>query len=310
MVNGMEIKNSGIKKQVNILISTYNGERYIEDQIDSIKKQTYPFINIYVRDDGSTDRTVAILQEYEKKGEIILFRGSNIGYGRSFLQLLKCTEEGDYWAFCDQDDVWLPQKVEWSLEWLNAQESNIPLLVGNSYQLVSKDLRKILGVHTPPKYKFDFRRALTDCLYQGFVITFNGALRKLMLEGRVERIDSHDWWANILVEKFGKAYFDPRIAAMHRRLDESMSVMTFKNKLQWLKKTFKTGNSDIKSCAKEYSFTFGRRLNDRDSRIAKWFTHDTYDCLDAIKKAFYPGRWRPIWSSEITIRLLMLLGKI
>lgn len=300
-----------MEKWVNVLISTYNGERYIADQIESVRKQTYPYIRIYVRDDGSSDRTLNILKEYEERGEIILLNGrDNIGYARSFLTLLKEVESGDYWAFCDQDDVWLPQKVEWSLEWLNKQDAGIPLLVGNAYQLIDAEMKQVLGEHIPPKYKFNFRRALTDCLYQGFVITFNGELRNLMLQGKIERLDSHDWWANILVEKFGKSYFDPRIAAKHRRLNTSMSVMTITNRLRWLRKTFSTGNSDIKSCAKEYDRVFGRKLNDNESKIVRWFTHDKYCFTDAIKKAFYPKRWRPIISSEIAIRVLMIFGKI
>lgn len=299
-----------MEKWVNVLISTYNGERFIEEQIESIKAQTYPYIRIYVRDDGSTDKTVDILKKYEERKEIIFLQGENVGYGRSFLMLLKEAEAGDYWAFCDQDDVWIPEKVKWSVEWLNSQDQDIPLLIGNAYQLVDEDMERVLGEHVPPRYKFNFRRALTDCLYQGFVVTFNSPLRNLMLKGRIEKISSHDWWANILVEKFGVSYFDCRIAAKHRRLAQSISVMTFQNKFKWLKRTFTTGNSDIRSCAKEYDYIFGQAINDKESKIARWFSHDRYCFRDSIKKAFYPGRWRPIISSEIVIRFLMLLGKI
>ena len=97
-----------MEELVNVLISTYNGEKYIKDQIDSILGQTYPNIRIYVRDDGSSDNTCNILKEYEKAGKIVLFRGDNVKWGKSFLTLLKKAETGSYWAFSDQDDVWLP----------------------------------------------------------------------------------------------------------------------------------------------------------------------------------------------------------
>lgn len=297
---------------VNVLISTYNGEKYIRQQIRSIQRQTYPDIRIYVRDDGSSDRTVQILEEYAEKEEITLIRsdGVNIGYGRSFLKLLRAAEEGDFWAFCDQDDVWHPRKVEWSLEWLSIQGEGIPALVGNSYVLTTEDLRSVIGTNRPPSYRFDFRRSITDCLYQGFVMTINAPLRELMLKCDDTHLISHDWWGVMLAEKFGRSYFDSRIAAKHRRLDASVSVMTLGNRFRWLKQTFLTGNSSIKSSAKEYERLFGSVMQDRDARIAHWFTHDSYHLADSLKKAFYPGRWRPSISSEIVLRFLMLTGKI
>lgn len=300
-----------MEKYVNVLISTYNGEHFIEEQLESIKNQTYPYIHIYVRDDGSSDRTKDILKNYEKRGEIrLLPSGPNLGYGGSFLTLLKEAENGDYWAFCDQDDIWLPQKVEWSVEWLETQDPQKPLLIGNAYQLVDETMEQVIGEHIPPDYRFDFRRSLTDCLYQGFVMTFNRPLRDLMLQGDIEKLLTHDWWANILAVKFGKTYFDPRIAAKHRRLDQSISVMTLRNKFRWFFRTFQTGKSDIRSCAQEYDRIFGQKIDDKDSRIARWFTHDSYCLPDALKKAFYPKRWRPIVSSEIAVRFLMLTGKL
>lgn len=297
-------------KKVNVLISTYNGEKYIEQQIESIKQQSYKNIEIYVRDDGSKDRTIEILEHYDKKNEIKLLIGKNVGYGRSFLELLKIAEEGDYWAFCDQDDLWLPDKVKWAVEWLEQQDPELPLLFNNAYECVSENLKDILSIHLPPKYNFDFRRALTDCLYQGFAVTFNRQLRKLMLKGDITNISSHDWWANILVAKYGRSYFDDKIAVKHRRLNTSMSSMSMKNRINWLKKTFVSGNSDIKSCAKAYTFIFDYDITDKDFKIAKWFAHDSYCLKDSIKKAFYPKRWRAQLSSEIVVRVLMLMGKI
>lgn len=297
---------------VNVLISTYNGEKYIRSQIRSIQRQTYPNIRIYVRDDGSSDGTIQILEEYASKNEIILVGkdGKNLGYGRSFLTLLRESEEGDFWAFCDQDDVWHPRKIEWSLEWLMKQRTDIPAMAGNSYVLVTEDLKGVIGENRPPAYRFDFRRSITDCLIQGFVMTINAPLRDLMLRCKDENLISHDWWGVMLAEKFGRTYFDKRIAAKHRRLEDSISVMSLRNRFQWLKRTIMTGDSSIKASAKEYERLFGKEHPDRDARIVHWFTHDTYHFADSMKKALYPGRWRPTISSEFVLRFLMLIGKI
>ena len=110
---------------VNVLISTYNGEKYIREQIESILAQSYPDIRIYVRDDGSKDDTAKILWEYSEKKLIRFVRGRNVGYGRSFGRLLRIAKEGDFWAFCDQDDIWLPDKVKWAVEWLEQQPADV-----------------------------------------------------------------------------------------------------------------------------------------------------------------------------------------
>lgn len=294
--------------QVNVLISTYNGEKYIEEQIDSILAQTYPNIQIYVRDDASTDGTLAVLKRYEREKKIHLFTGKNIRYGRSFMHLLELASEGDYWAFCDQDDVWLPDKIKWAVEWFETQDERTPLLFHSAYELTDENLEKVIGTHEPPDYIFDFRRSLTDCLYQGFSIVFNRSLREKMLNCNIDNLDSHDWWACLMVTKFGKSYFDPRIASKHRRLEGSMSSGKLKSRVKWMLRTFQTGNSDIKSCAKEFVRVYDD--GSRDAAIAKWFSHDSYHFADAVKKAFYPRRWRASLSSEIVLRFLMIFGKI
>lgn len=295
---------------VNVLISTYNGERYICEQIDSILNQTWPAIRIYVRDDGSTDGTMEILRGYARRGQIRLFHGKNIGYGRSFGRLLKTAEEGDYWAFCDQDDVWLPDKVKWAVEWLEKQPRDLPALFGSSYELTDETMKKVTGVVLPPRYTLDFRRSLTDCVYMGFAMTFNRPLRALMLAGDMDRITSHDWWAQILALRFGIHHFDRRIAAKHRRLDTSVSGMNMKNRFKWLFQTFRTGETGTRSCARGYIRTYGRQMRDREAAYASWFATDRYRPGLALRKAFYPGRWRPALSSEIVYRFLMLTGRI
>lgn len=295
---------------VNVLISTYNGEKYITEQIESILAQTYPEIEIYVRDDGSKDGTLQILWEYSQKGLIHLSHGRNIGYGRSFGRLLKRARKGDYWAFCDQDDVWLPDKVKWAVEWLESQPKGVPALFGNAYEETDESLENVLDVVLPPTDQFDFRRALTDCRYMGFAMTLNRPLRDLMLAADMEEISSHDWWAVILAARFGIHHFDDRVAAKHRRLDTSISGMSMENRLKWFQHTLRTGDTGIRSCATAYTKTFGNRMQDREAMYAEWFTAGLGRPDFALKKAFYPGRWRPTLSSELTLRLLMLLGRV
>ncbi len=297
-------------KQVNVLISTYNGEKYIVDQIDSIKNQTYDNIKIYVRDDGSTDSTKVILRDLYNKGEITLIEGNNVKWGKSFMTLLEKSNDGDFWAFCDQDDVWLPNKIQWAVEWLDCQQKETPCLFHSAYYLMDESLENIIGQYSVPNYKFDFRRSLTDCLYQGFSIVINKSMRELMLRANIDNISSHDWWACLLVTQFGISKFDSRIASYHRRLENSMSGGGMKGKIKWFKNVLMNKNSDINNVAKEYIRVFGSRTNKKDLDLVKLFDIDHYSLVKSLKKAFYPQRWRSNVISEISIRLLMLMGRI
>ena len=96
-----------------VLMSTFNGEKYLEAQLDSIKDQIIDSkVEILVRDDGSTDGTINILKNYEKKMNMSWYQGENLGAAHSFMDLIEKCGEYDYYAFCDQDDYWLPGKLQ------------------------------------------------------------------------------------------------------------------------------------------------------------------------------------------------------
>ncbi|MCQ2310834.1 MAG: glycosyltransferase family 2 protein [Paludibacteraceae bacterium] len=121
---------------IQILLSTYNGERYLREQIDSIIGQTYTDWRLLVRDDGSTDGTLALIQEYMAQDSRIFFLSdeqTHKGAMRSFEYLLTNCPAADYYAFADQDDVWLSDKLERSVEAMHETERQAgvdkPLLV-------------------------------------------------------------------------------------------------------------------------------------------------------------------------------------
>ena len=92
-----------------VYMSTYNGEKFLQQQIDSIFQQKNVNVTLLVRDDGSTDRTVDIIKAQKQK--IVLLEGMNIGAENSFMELLYYEQDADYYAFSDQDDVWMPDKL-------------------------------------------------------------------------------------------------------------------------------------------------------------------------------------------------------
>lgn len=293
---------------VNILVSTYNGEKYIKQQIDSLLNQTYSDIKIFVRDDGSNDNTKKILEDYKKYKNIVVKYGNNLGYGRSFLTLLYEVDTGAYWAFCDQDDVWDKDKIKNAISHLEKMNPNIPNMYVHDFYITDEHLNEL------EKYGnsiggYDFRMSITECLHMGFSTVFNSEFRRLMLSGNINNIPSHDWWAELIAMEFGNIYIDNYIGAWHRRLDISISENNISNRVKWFRKAI-SGKSEISYITKEFFRVFSGDMNEKDKKILKMFVNEKYNWNSTIKKVFYPKRWRTNFASEIIIRLLMLLGKI
>ena len=131
-----------------ILMSTYNGARYLAQQLDSLLAQTYAEWKLTVRDDGSTDDTLRILQEYAKADKRInvLTEGENIGACCSFERLLTQCDDAAYYAFCDQDDVWRSDKLALSLDAMQQAEAahpGKPIVVHTDLQVVDENMTEI-----------------------------------------------------------------------------------------------------------------------------------------------------------------------
>lgn len=133
---------------VAILLSTYNGEKYLSQQIDSIINQTFKEWKLFIRDDGSTDGTREIIKKYTNSYNNIFFfddDGLNLKSAKSFLKLLQ-NVESPYYMFCDQDDVWLPRKIEIMIKEIQVLEDynqDCPILIHSDLYVVDSNLKVI-----------------------------------------------------------------------------------------------------------------------------------------------------------------------
>jgi glycosyltransferase involved in cell wall biosynthesis len=131
-----------------ILLATYNGEEYLEQLLDSLLNQTQNNWNLYISDDGSSDSTLSIIEKYVAKYSNVFYLDSiehNKGAKNSFMWLLK-EIKADYYMFCDQDDIWLPQKIEITFHEMERIENNmkdVPVLIHSDLKVVDKDLNVI-----------------------------------------------------------------------------------------------------------------------------------------------------------------------
>ncbi len=293
---------------VNVLISTYNGEKYLEQQINSVLNQDYPIINIYIRDDGSTDNTVNILEKYSKYNNVHICYGENIGFLYSFKKLLEMSELGDLWAFCDQDDIWYKDKIRRAVEWFDSNNDTIPILYHCSY-FEFFDFKKEKNLYYRDISAYDFKRSITENIFSGFASVINSQMRNAMLKGNWDNIDYHDCWMTMIATAFGKFYFDKYIGAEHRRMKNSVSMDTTINRIRWFVNCVKDV-APLKKRNIEFYKCFGKELDSSKLEEILPFVSTRNSTSNIIKKSFYNGRWRSKVSSEISIRLLMLVNKV
>lgn len=203
--------------KVSIVMATYNGERYLKEQIESILSNTYSNWTLEICDDGSADKTVSIGKEYEERfpDRIKVHQNSkNLGVVLNFLEGAR-RADGDYVMFCDQDDVWLKDKIDKTLKFmLNTEEEHgqaVPISVFSDAKVVDEHLQEInSSFHKSNKLnctKLDLAHILMENKLIGCTIMFNKALKE-KLDQLPKKARVHDWWIGLIAASFGKiAYF-------------------------------------------------------------------------------------------------------
>ena len=223
-----------MNKKVAILMSTYNGERYLAEQIQSIIDQSYPNWTLYIRDDGSTDRTQEIIKKYANQNSRIVFfnegRVENVGVVRSFMELLEKTS-ADCYMFSDQDDVWLADKVKDTLAKLEQNEPG-PVCVFTDLEIVDQDLKPIRRMNGDNIWT-DFRLLLFSNCVTGCTMMINEALKQLIhfktLDYRY--VYMHDWWIGLLAAAFGKLVYLNQPTIQYRQHGDNVVGSSKKNTL-------------------------------------------------------------------------------
>lgn len=202
-----------------ILLSTYNGEKYLEEQINSLLKQENVSVFILIRDDGSTDGTVEILKEYADKHENIdIVEGENVGVINSFNTLMNhpLVDEFEYVAFCDQDDIWLPGKISSALDRLDSGKREVPQLYCSNLQVVDEKLSPIKLYHTTaPNY--NRCTAIVQNCATGCTQVFNRRAVQLYRDGIGKRMEMHDYWMFLVCVYMGQVFWDKNAFILYRQ---------------------------------------------------------------------------------------------
>lgn len=213
---------------VAILLCTYNGEKYLAEQLDSIEAQSFTNWVLWASDDGSSDQTLLILHNYQKKWgaeRLKIIEGPRAGSTSNFMSLLYNESiEADYYALSDQDDIWHSDKLQRAREWLSTLPRSAPALYCTRTLLVDESNEEI-GMSELFKRPPSFRNALTQNIAGGNTMVFNTGLRSRLGTVRPDVV-IHDWWLYLVATACdGEVRYDPIPSLRYRQHQDNLIGM-------------------------------------------------------------------------------------
>lgn len=268
-------------EKIIILLSTYNGELYIKEQLDSLINQQGVDIHIVVRDDGSSDNTVDIIGNFiaEYPDRITLIKGKNMGVAKSFLWLMEYAyhlPNCKYFAFCDQDDVWKDNKLKIAVERLSGSAADKPALFFSYYQLVDSLGNEMPTVH--PELKLTLGETLVMNSSVGCTQVFNRTLLKYALKNAIPTKILHDWWIYVVCQALqGDVYYEKTPLIYYRQHGHNVlggkSISKLRKLWNWLFYKNERLNSSLAQAV----------LNGYQSEISKY--QNSVFCLNILTLA-------------------------
>lgn len=214
------------RAKVAILLCTYNGSRFLGEQLESFVRQTHKNWIIYASDDGSNDDTLVVLNNYQQvlgKDRLILLSGPRQGFAKNFLSLIKNRSIiADYFAFSDQDDIWFEDKLERSIA-KAAIPRSIPALYCSRTRLISAD-KQVQGYSPLFSVAPEFGNALVQSIAGANTMLINMQARELLAKTPDDAvIVAHDWLTYLLVTGCGgKVFYDPQPTLDYRQHNENL----------------------------------------------------------------------------------------
>lgn len=298
--------------KIAVLMSSYNGEKYIKEQIDSILCQKGDFqLDLWVRDDGSGDSTQKILKMYSDEKKLNWYTGENLGPAHSFFDLIKHCEGYDYYAFADQDDYWKPGKIQSGISSLDGIE--VPALYFANADLVDAELKSFGRKVYKVSPKTDYETLLCAGGLLGCTMIFNRYLALLIQEREVpNKVVMHDFYvAAVCSAMGGKIIYDDTAQMLYRQHGNNV-VGVSHNKLDAVKKIIlnilSKAEISISEQAEEIERIYFDLLN---SKREEWLRKIIYYRRSYINRIWLACSCKTkyvSWNMAIKVRLAILLG--
>lgn len=297
-----------------VLVSTYNGERFLREQLDSVLSQQDVTVDVLVRDDNSTDSTICILEEYSKSySNFSYYQGKNLGPCLSFFDLIGHADGYDYYAFCDQDDVWDNNKLAKAVQNLDCNVQNIPILYCSNLRVVDEELNYCRLAH-PHLYNVNDKYAgLVDFYAVGCTEVFNqNAVDLLRCHIRQDCI-MHDSWLFMICNFFGKVIYDYDAHINYRQHGKNV-VGSDTSSFSVIKERFlRIVNRKIQpryTNAKLIYSEFHDKLSKDDLRKILKIVKYKESVFSLLSLLFDPSIRSSHWTSDMRYRFLILLKEI
>ncbi|PQL92484.1 glycosyltransferase family 2 protein [Apibacter adventoris] len=259
-----------MNKSISLVLATYNGEKYILEQLDSIMNQELLPNEIIIIDDCSTDRTYSILESYNFK-EIkvqIIKNEKNVGPITNFKRGINLATS-DFIALCDQDDIWLPNKLKLSLNAiLKLDFNNIPCAIFTDLRLIDEH-NKLIANSLHSKWnidpsKFDFFLILTSNVVTGCTLLFN-KLMQSEIQSMPEDILMHDYWIALIGYSIGQIKYVKQETVLYRSHNDSVTSKkqsSFIMKMRDFREVNQKQYEQLRKFMKQYKFCL--RIEDRE----------------------------------------------
>ena len=204
--------------KIEVLMSTYNGESYLREQLDSILSQKGDFhLKVSIRDDGSTDGTKEILETYTTTSNVRITYGRNMGVNASMMHLILASERDfDFFAFSDQDDFWHSDRITKAITTLQEFPPSTPLLWSCMEELTNEHLEPYARMPSP-KLLGNFYNAFLQNKTPGHTQVFNAALRNIFETFPAEKMHVYDWILYLIACEFGQVCFCKDVCGLYRQ---------------------------------------------------------------------------------------------
>ena len=259
-------------KTVCVLLSTYNGEKYLTEQIESLLKQSNVELSILARDDRSSDSTVSILKNFsEKYPNFKYYKGDNVRPAKSFFDLIINAPESDYYAFCDQDDVWDEDKLSIAVAMLEKEDNTKPNMYYSNLRIVDQDLVFYRLSHETPSTQDSKYSCLTEDMATGCTVVFNKKTAEYVKSGTPDYCSMHDTWIYMICKFFGTTVYDFEAHISYRQHGNNV-VGTYLGKksmdiyVKRIKRLFDRKLQPRYNNAQNFYKTFGDRLSSKDRK--------------------------------------------
>lgn len=304
--------------KVAILLSSYNGADYIEEQIESILKQDYTDFDLIIRDDGSTDNTISIIKKIlNEHDNVILIKGNNIGLVKSFFYLLEYayTKKYDYYAFSDQDDVWLPDKISTAITKLQkCNNSTTPLLYSCTSSLVDRNLRSVGKTTEKQNKKITFFNTAIQNICPGHNQVLNKKLVQVLISANqnLEKIYSQDLWISNAAAVTGKILFDNTyhtLYRMHGNNELGYGKGNLGRLRGHLKRLHKNETQKMAIQLKVFSECFKKFLSNGEQNEISLFFASQNSIVSRARYMIHTKLYRQSSKETLMFKCLYLLGK-